>query len=274
MADPDPPHTTRRREAGAASRAETRRRLLAAAGTEFTERGYHAATVNRIAARAGVTVQTLYLAWGSKRELLRAYMDAALSGDPDTPYTDELPNVIAHASKPSGPDARTAVGHLARVYCQLAERAAPGWRLYRDAAASDAEIAADWQNLQHLRHRTFAEIVSRIPARSLRAGLDLDAAVDTAWAIASPETYELLVGTATYTLEEYERWVAATLAAALLAPDRGGPVRGGTRRSSDGPANVTPSGRRGQGTSPRGGVAAGPPSPTGGGDRGSGNPFG
>ena len=49
-------------------------RLLRAAEEEFTERGYAAATVARIAARAGVTVQTLYLAWGSKRALLRAYM--------------------------------------------------------------------------------------------------------------------------------------------------------------------------------------------------------
>jgi len=78
-------NTTRRREAGAASRAETRRRLLRAAGEEFAERGYHAATVTRIAERAGVTVQTLYLAWGSKRALLRAFMEASLSGDPDRP---------------------------------------------------------------------------------------------------------------------------------------------------------------------------------------------
>src|SRR6202012_3498689 len=80
------PKPTRHQEAAAASRAETRRRLLRAAEEEFTERGYSAATVARIAARAGVTVQTLYLAWGSKRALLRAYMEAALAGNEDIPY--------------------------------------------------------------------------------------------------------------------------------------------------------------------------------------------
>lgn len=44
------------------------------------------------------------------------------------------------------------------------------------------------------------------------------AAADKAWAIASPETYDLLIRTAGYTLDDYERWVTTTLAAALLDP--------------------------------------------------------
>lgn len=211
-------NTTRQREAGAASRAETRRRLLQAAGVEFAERGYHAATVSRIAARAGVTVQTLYLAWGSKRALLRAHLDAALSGSADTPYADALPRLIADALDPAGTDPHAIVRQVARLYRGLAERAALGWRLYRDAAATDSEIAADWRTLEHLRRGTFATIVRRLPTASLRAGMTADAAIDTAWAIASPETHELLVGTAGYTLDQYEEWVATTLAAALLAP--------------------------------------------------------
>lgn len=213
-------HTTRQQEVGAAARAETRRRLLQAAGDEFAERGYHAATVNRIAARAGVTVQTLYLAWGSKRALLRAHMDASLSGDPDTSYAEELPRLISDALDETHTDARATVEHIAHLYRELAERAALGWRLYRDAAASDTEVAADWKALQHLRHQTFEELVGQIPAGSLRPGLTLETATDTAWAIASPETYEILVDTAGYTLDAYERWVAATLCAALLSEPR------------------------------------------------------
>ena len=47
---------SRQREAGEATRRETRRRLLAAAKAEFAERGYAAATVIRIAERADVSV--------------------------------------------------------------------------------------------------------------------------------------------------------------------------------------------------------------------------
>jgi AcrR family transcriptional regulator len=216
MTTPKPRNTTRQREAGAASRAETKRRLLVAAGEEFTERGYHAATVSRIAKRAGVTVQTLYLAWGSKRELLRAQMEAALSGSPDTAYQDELPQLIERMIGPAGTDARAVVTQIAHLYRSLAERAALGWRLYRDAAATDPEIATDWQSLQELRRGSFAGLVRHIPVAALRDGVTIDTAIDTAWAIASPETYELLVRTAGYTLDDYEAWVAGTLAGALL----------------------------------------------------------
>lgn len=60
-------------------------------------------------------------------------------------------------------------------------------------------------------------VIRRFPASALHNGLTVDAAVDSAWAIASPETYELLVSTAGRTLDDYEKWVAETLSAVLLA---------------------------------------------------------
>lgn len=209
------PRPTRRQEAGAASRAETRRRLLAAAAAEFAERGYVAATVTRIAARAGVTVQTLYLAWGSKRALLRAHLESALGADADRPYEEVLPIMIA-AALDGADEPASVVAAIGSLHRQVAERAGLGWRLYRDAAANDAEVAADWQLLQTLRHGTITTIIRRIPARSLRRGLTRAAAADTAWAIASPDTYDLLVGVRGYTLDQYEAWVTSTLTTSLL----------------------------------------------------------
>jgi AcrR family transcriptional regulator len=212
------PRPTRHQEAAAASRAETRRRLLQAAGDEFTERGYAAATVARIAARAGVTVQTLYLAWGSKRALLRAYMEAALAGDDSTPYPQVLPGLIAAALEEAQEDPREIVRQISVLFRQIAERAALGWQLYRDAAATDSEVAADWQALQALRRQTFATLIGRLPTAGLRRGLTRAAAADTAWAIASPETYDLLVRHRGYTLDRYQKWVASSLEALLLEP--------------------------------------------------------
>lgn len=212
------PKPTRHQEAAAASRAETRRRLLQAAEGEFTERGYAAATVARIANRAGVTVQTLYLAWGSKRALLRAYMDSVLAGDPDTSYSAALPEMIAAALEGAADDASAILRRFGAFYRQVAERAAPGWLLYRAAAASDAEIAADWQALQALRHRTFSNVIDKIPATSLRIGLTRALAADSAWAIASPDTYDMLVRGRGYTLDQYQEWVTSSLTALLLDP--------------------------------------------------------
>jgi len=213
------PPPTRRQEAAAASRAETRRRLLQAAEDEFTERGYSAATVARIAARAGVTVQTLYLAWGSKRALLRAYMEAALAGTDQTPYLQARPDLIAAAFAGVTDDPRAIVRRISAFYRQIAERSALGWQLYRDAAATDPEIAADWQALQTLRHQTFVTLIKQLPPGSLRPGLTRAAAADTAWVIASPDSYDLLVRRRGYPLDRYEKWVTTSLTAALLRGD-------------------------------------------------------
>lgn len=214
--------TTRHRENAAAARAETRRRLLVAAGEEFTERGYHAATVKRIAERAGVTVQTLYLAWTSKATLLRAHLEQALAGDAavgdvEADYPVTIARVIADAVEPAGGDPVGVVDAFARLFRTIAERAAPAWKLYRDAAAIEPEIADEWLALQRLRRATIAEFVAHVPESARRSGLTPDAACDTAWVIASPESYELLVDTGGCSLDDYERWLGATLAATLLA---------------------------------------------------------
>jgi AcrR family transcriptional regulator len=200
-------NNTRLREAGAASRAETRRLLLAAAAMEFESVGYVAATVNRIAAGAGVTVQTLYLAWGSKRALLSAYLESTLA-----PGASPSGEHFAAQLRPDTPAG--TLGQIAAVFCRVAGRSALAWRAYRDGAAVDADIAAEWHQLQTLRKATMSALLAAIPDEAMR--LRRQDAVDTAWAIASPATYDLMVSDAGYTLERFEAWTASTLQAAIL----------------------------------------------------------
>jgi AcrR family transcriptional regulator len=216
-----PAPVSRQREAGEVTRRETRRRLLAAARAEFAERGYAAATVTRIAGRAGVSVQSLYNDWGNKRNLLRAVMETAVSGDDDTPVTPGRPPaiIVATLSPDDAADPRRLLAHLARQYRLLAQRSAVGWQTYRDAAAVDPDAAADWQRLSEIRREAFHALLSRIPAAALRPGLSPAAAADTAWAIASPDTHHQLVREAGYSYDELEDWTRATLSAALL-PDQ------------------------------------------------------
>jgi AcrR family transcriptional regulator len=217
MGSPEPERMTRQREVGAAAREETKRRLLAAAAEEFAERGYVGATVTRIAEGAGVTVQTLYLAWGSKRALLRAYMEQALAGTSGLPPANPLSDAVV-AQMPASNDPRTVVADLAALHRRIGERAALGWQLYRDAAVADADVAGDWLENQRLRHVTYGRIMARLPLEALRPGLTHESAADTAWALASPECWDLLIRRRGYTLDEYEAWVEGTLGAALLHP--------------------------------------------------------
>ncbi|MGC4933236.1 TetR/AcrR family transcriptional regulator [Gordonia sp. DT30] len=202
-------YRSRQKRVGDVLRQETRNRLLEAAEAEFAAHGYAATTVTRLASAAGVSVQTLYLAWGSKRELLRGYMEKVLAGGAASPadaserFTEQMP-----------PDRR--LRELAHLVAEVAERASTGWTLYRDAAAIDPEIAADWNELQLLRHQTFTTIIGAIPEDSLKPGLTRQVAIDTAWAIAGPETFDLLVHRLGYTLDGFRDWLERTLPAALL----------------------------------------------------------
>jgi AcrR family transcriptional regulator len=208
MATDDHDGMSRQQRVGAASRRETRNRLLAAAGEEFARHGYRATTVSGIARAAGVSLQTLYLAWGSKRALLRAYMERVLAGEAESPED------AAHRFAGLSPQAR--LDELAVTVSEVAARAATGWALYREAAAVDPEIAADWDHLQLLRHRLFGKILSEIPDEALRPGLTRSAAIDTAWVIASPDSYDLLVRRLQYTPEAFQEWMRQSLLSALL----------------------------------------------------------
>jgi AcrR family transcriptional regulator len=58
-----------------ADRLAARERLLAAANELFYEEGVHTVGIDRVIERAGVAKATLYSAYGSKDELIRAYLE-------------------------------------------------------------------------------------------------------------------------------------------------------------------------------------------------------
>jgi AcrR family transcriptional regulator len=58
------------------NKASARERLLEAANDLFYEEGVHTVGIERVIARAGVAKATLYYAFGSKEELIRAYLQA------------------------------------------------------------------------------------------------------------------------------------------------------------------------------------------------------
>jgi AcrR family transcriptional regulator len=216
-----PRRVSRQREAGEVTRRETRRRLLVAAKAEFAERGYAAATVIRIAERADVSVQSLYSNWGNKRNLLRAVMESSVTGDEDLPLVPGQPPAIfvATLTAADAEDPRRLLAHLSRQYRLLAERAAVGWQTYRDGAAVDHDIAADWRQLNDVRRQAIHALFGHMPATAFRPGLSSAAAADTAWVIASPETHYQLVGQAGYSYDQLESWVRVTLSAAVLPDD-------------------------------------------------------
>lgn len=211
--------TSRQREAGAVTRAETRRRILASAIDVFAESGYAAATVAKISERADVSVQSIYSSWGNKRGLLRGMLESQLISEQHGEVNPEnMPVAMLADFDPAGAGPRELIAHVTHQFRLLTERAAVGFQTYAQAAAIDPEAEADWQNLMEIRRMAIRNLLGNIPADQLRPGLTPESAGDTAWVIASPQSYELMVIRAGFSYDEFEAWVRVTLEAALL-PD-------------------------------------------------------
>ena len=60
---------------------ETRQSILDAALELFVASGYAARSIQAIAERAAVAVQTVYAVFGTKRELLRQLIESTITGD-------------------------------------------------------------------------------------------------------------------------------------------------------------------------------------------------
>src|SRR3712207_234886 len=115
----------------------TRRRIVDAAAALFVENGYGTTTLEQVAARAGVAVQTVYFHFGNKRTVLKEAVDVAAVGDDEPvallerPWMQRIreerdPHRVIELWTESGRDILRRIGPIMAVV--------------RDAAATDAEM--------------------------------------------------------------------------------------------------------------------------------------
>jgi AcrR family transcriptional regulator len=180
---------------------------LAAAADEFAPVGDVAATVSQIAKDAGVTVPTLYLAWGSKRALLCAFLESSLATTLE--QSGRYHAAQLHPDSPAG-----TIAQIAELFCDVAQRIAIAWRACSEGAAVDKAIAEEWLQVHKVRHATFTALLASVPDEAMR--ITRQDAIDTAWALASPDVYELMVCQGDYTLERFQDWLTTTLQIAIL----------------------------------------------------------
>jgi len=208
--DPGPTSSPPRRRYDSPLRAqqaaETKARIIGAATELFTTRGWAGTGMRDVARQAGVAVETLYSHHPSKRALLDAVVDQAAAGDDVPVAVAERPEFLAmgRGRRP----ARLAAAAL--VVREINERTIPFARLIREAATTDPEIARvlhDTRERQRLDVAAGVELVLGRPPT--------DAERDGVWAIVSPEVYLLLVHESGWSPDQYEAWVASTLAQLL-----------------------------------------------------------
>ena len=114
--------------------AATRRDVLTAARELFVADGYIATTVAAIAARARVSVDTVYATVGRKPALLRELVETAISGT-DTPIPGAQRDYVARMRASAG--ARDALTIYAAAVSGVQQRLAPVFLALRDATPTD-----------------------------------------------------------------------------------------------------------------------------------------
>ena len=177
----------------------TRRAVLEAASDLFRSRGWSGTSMREVAARAGVAVETVYAATGSKRVLLAQVIDVAVVGDAEPVALAERPEFAAMGTG-TRQDRLAAAAHL---LTGLNARTAALTRTLEHAALTDPDLAdelATSRARQRQSHRA---------ALALVLGYEPDdALVHSVWAVGHAQVYLLLVEGSGWTDEEYERWLA------------------------------------------------------------------
>lgn len=180
--------------------AATRRRVLEAAAECFAERGYAGTSLAEIAARAGVSLETVK-ANGPKRGLLLGAFEQAFAGTEGQPVSDsDLGTALRDI-----PDPGEYLAIVARFIAAANARTSVLWTEFLSAANADDHIAAELDGLLARRRNEYRALAGLLAERGIGQGGEADAAaLSFLW---SPEGHQQLVLQSGWPLPDYEQWL-------------------------------------------------------------------
>jgi AcrR family transcriptional regulator len=195
---------------------QTRDAILEVARHRFLADGFAPTTIAVIAADVGVSVDTIYKAFGGKPGLVRAICQQALTGEGPVPAETRSDTLQSTEHDP-----RAIIRGWGALTAEVSPRIAPIMLLIRDAAATDADMASlqtemDRQRLDRMTHNAS----NLATAGHLRANLTVKHAGEILWTYSSAQLYELLVVLRRWPLQRYSTFIADAMIAALLPPEK------------------------------------------------------
>ena len=189
---------------------QTRARILAAARDLFRSAGYAGATMEAIASSAEVSVKTVEAAFASKRGVLAALVDPLASAGLPRHLVDQIR---------AATDPRDRLRLVAELTRRAYEASVPEFELMRSAAAIAPEIAEAARQVESRRRANQGRLIGSLREQdALRNDLAPDHATDIVWALTGYDLYRALVVEQHWPAEQYQNWLASTLAGNLLNP--------------------------------------------------------
>jgi AcrR family transcriptional regulator len=196
---------------------ETRWRIMDAALGEFTERGYHDATMAAIAERAGVAVQTVYLGFRTKSGLLEELVANAVLGRTRDGVIGPPAETEEFARALAEPDGTMALALWVDSALPVYERTSAIGDAGRSAYLSDPDIADWWARSEALRLDGCRLMVQALADHgALRAGLSVEEAADILATTLSPQSFLAFTVDRGWTLDHLSVWLKDALPRLLI----------------------------------------------------------
>lgn len=188
----------------------TRLRVLRAVAAEVQSVGYRAATVRRIARRAGVTEDAVE-AEGPRPELLVRAFELVLAGVEGERSLGEgvaasLPDV-----RDPGVLLRTATAFVADAYA----RSVRLWEAFVVAAGAHPDVHAEYVAMCDRRRADMRGLLALLTARGLPRPFDLEHVLDVVELLYSHESWRRLVEDRGWTRDRWVEWTSASTLAVL-----------------------------------------------------------
>jgi len=194
--------------------SQTRLRILESAADLFAHSGYVATTIDAVAARSGVAVDTVYATFGNKKSLLSALIDLRVTGAPEGSdvLAGEAPRALSALS-----NQRQMIASFSADIVPRIERVRPIDDIIRSASAADQEISDLRSRMQENRFNKLRVFTGWVATQgALRDGMDVDEATTIVWTLTSPEVNRMLRDVRGWSAERYAGWLSASLVRLLL----------------------------------------------------------
>jgi AcrR family transcriptional regulator len=188
-----------------------RTEILTAARRLMIDNGYAGMTMAGIAQAAGVSPQTVYAVFGSKRAILAEIVDQAAYGVDHEQRTDKLR---------AAQDTATRLRRVVELTRHHHEARRAEIELMRGAGVVSPELAEAERTVGKRRFDNTAKLIDFLGTRGdLRSDLDGAEAHDLLWSLTGPDLYRLLVAERGWSAEQYETRLYDLLARTLLRAD-------------------------------------------------------
>jgi len=173
--------------------------------------GTAACTRTAIAAAAGVADETVYSHFKNKRTLLGELVQRAVRGQDPRPVPEQqAPQALVATG-----DQHAQIELFAADVAARLQRAAPLVAVVSAAAPGEPELATLLERLHAHRASNLRVLIDAL-RRNGPLRVPEKEAVQTVWALASPELYRLFTGLGGWSQRRYTTWLASSLKRLLL----------------------------------------------------------